>query len=615
MGRKQFKKAIKDKDYDKDDMELALKVWSSDSKIKKDFILNDFIEEPQKFIDEILNNEELKLDQQINSIKKSMDKLVSKDYLTIFDDKDCILIAVGNWRTNHYLAVNYLRQKNDGEKFGSGPTWCIADDENGKEMWKEYELDEYKYPNAYMLLSKKDSTIRYQLTFNGETLEKYIDNDGMFYDEKYDSYYNEWIEYERKYDLDDVFNEVRNINQKLTERNGVYEDIRKSCGLNQNDIIDIIVDHKNSLKGFKNNSENEYYQIREKINKLNSDLEEKTEEFTRLIKDKLAEELNITEKEYNLSCAYDVLDDIIEITEIYKNCNTNYLKIIFDFKYNRVVSGNRAEDFKKRLKKYNITLNDLTQITKLLSCCSRSSRDYFILAYLYTFHKNNPIDVKSLKENDLTFKILNYYDIEHFISEFIEFKIEECVNGKISDMFDMGEKNIKDIFNSILEKKFNKIYNGSQSLQNNEKQKIDFIQKLCEQEKIKLNPISKIVIYIALSQENKKYNFESVNSDKNYYDFVMEYFEKFIYLFRNHKDIAKKSYDILKSMIEKDKSYMELPYSHLISIFDDMGLVSNKDKEQFKTISGDINPEKNDEKKETPKPYEIDSEFDDLFKL
>ena len=458
MGRKQFKNAIKNKDYDKDDMELALKVWSSDSKIKKDFILNDFIEEPQKFIDEILENEELKLEQQIKAIKKSINSLVSKDYLSIFEDKDCEFVAVGNWRTNHYLAVNHLRQKKDGEKFGSGPTWCIADDENGDEMWDTYELEDNKYPNVYMILSKKDSTKRYQITFHGEALENYIDNNGLYYDEEYNSQFDEWNDVEKEYNLDDVFNEVRNINQKLTERNGVYEDIRKSCGLNQNDIIDIIVNHKNSLKVFKNNSENEYYQIREKINKLNSDLEEKTEDFTRLIKDKWAEELNITEKDYNLSRAYDVLDDIIEITEIYKNCNTNYLKIIFDFKYNRVVSGDKAEDFKNSLKKYNITLNDLTQISKLLSCCSRSSHDYFILAYLYTFHKNNPIDVKSLKEKDLTFKIINYYDIEHFISEFIEFKIENCVNGKISDMFDMGEKNIKDIFNLIFEKKFNKIY-------------------------------------------------------------------------------------------------------------------------------------------------------------
>jgi hypothetical protein len=149
MGKKQFKRAIKDKDYDKDDMEMALEIWRNNSNLKRNYTLNDFVDKPQDFIDEILDNEELKLEAKIKNTKKEIDNLITKDFLTIFEDDKKVLLAVGNWRTNHYLAVNYLRQKNDGEKFGSGPTWCIADDEKGKDTWEHYNLEDGEYPNTF----------------------------------------------------------------------------------------------------------------------------------------------------------------------------------------------------------------------------------------------------------------------------------------------------------------------------------------------------------------------------------------------------------------------------------------------------------------------------------
>lgn len=51
-------------------------------------------------------------------------------------------------------------------------------------------------------------------------------------------------------------------------------------------------------------------------------------------------------------------------------------------------------------------------------------------------------------------------------------------------------------------------------------------------------------------------------------------------------------------------------------LFDGVGLISDKDKEYFRTVSGqnDLFPKKNVEKEKSPKPYEINPEFEVMFK-
>ena len=617
MGRKQFKNAIKNKDYDKDDMELALDIWSSNSKIKKDFILNDYVEKPQSFIEDIFENEELKLESKIKSIKKEMGSLISKDFLNIYENERCILLAVGNPKTNHYLAVNYLRQKNDGESFGSGPTWCIADDENGTEMWREeYDFDANEYPNVYMLLSKKDSSKRYQITFHGESLENYFNNGGVYYEEEYNDEEDEWEEVPVNYEINDLFYEVRDIRQKLTERDGaVYEDIKKSTGLTQQNFIDIITHHINSLRAFKNNPKNEYYQLREDIEKCVSELNDANKDYDDLLKERIVDELDITKEKYDFKYIKFVLDFIKDIIKTNKNYNKEYIKIIFDFVYERFVNGDNKKSLENRLKKYDISLNDVAKILYLLRDKDNCYRNEFILSYLYIFHKNNPIKVEDLKNKGLSFAVHNYHSFNFYISEFISYEIDKCISGNLLEIFDTKEQKIDEIINQMIEIPFG-LYTNRGEIEDEYVARLLFIQNIAEKEKIKLNPISKLMIYIASQQENKNYKFKNVNSDKKYFDYVLDKWNIFENIFKLNKDVAKKSYDLYKSLVEKDKSYAESPYVFLTMLFDGVGLISDKDKEYFRTVSGqnDLFPKKNVEKEKSPKPYEINPEFEVMFK-
>ena len=583
MGKKQFKRAIKDKDYDKDDMEMALEIWRNNSNLKRNYTLNDFVDKPQDFIEEILDNEELKLETKIKNIKKEIDNLITKDFLIIFEDDKKVLLGVGNWRTNHYLAVNYLRQKNDGEKFGSGPTWCIADDENGKDMWEHYGLEDGEYPNTYMLLSKKDSFIRYQITFNAEPLENYIDNNGSYFEEEYNDETEEWEEVEKEYNINEVFNEVRNINQKLTETSGVYDDIKSKLGISKEDILEIITNHKNQLRGFKNNPKNDYYQLREEINSLDEELDEITNEYeTNICKD-LVEKLSITKENYILNeCEYP-LDKIKEIYIKNKRIDLTYLNYLFDFFYSERLKekNKKAENI---FKKYDFKIKDYSKMLNYANGEIGYLKNRFLSVFLNLFYKTNPINSSALKNENCFFHIDS--DVEFFsvIDDIIENDIQKCVSGVIYDIIIIdSDEDLIELMEKSLRWRISVMAHNGRIFNKEVVDEMVFCKDWIENKNIPVSYYVRLAMAIFSQKSKSSYDYEKYFKKDDFFESILENPQKYLELMKLDLNVSKKISEIVRNKIMNGEAKNNPNLEYVVQFFSMEKLFSDKEKEELKS--------------------------------
>lgn len=90
MSKKEFKKAIKGKDYSIEDMETALEIWRSNPSAKKEYELNKYVNNPQKFIDDISDNDILRTEARLKILRNKLRPLVERDYFILDEDDDII---------------------------------------------------------------------------------------------------------------------------------------------------------------------------------------------------------------------------------------------------------------------------------------------------------------------------------------------------------------------------------------------------------------------------------------------------------------------------------------------------------------------------------------------
>ena len=445
MSIKQYRKAISDKDYSVEDMKIALEIWRSNRELKDEYPLNDFVNNPQELIETILNDEELKLKAQIALTSKEEDELIKKNFIIVHDDDKCQFLAIGNSYTNGYIARNYLRQKNDGKKFGSGPTWCIASEKDGNEHWEGYEFDNGTYPLVYMLLSKKDSTKRWQYTFYPDELEALIDED-YTEEEEWDDELEEYVLVKKYVDLEMCVDQVRNFGQDKREDNGVFSEVVQKMNISNEDITNWLRGAKHKLHSFKSDTRSEGFKETERIHELHEEVEGLKEELVECVSDEvlrlLFKESEIESKSQLYALA------LIPTTKIYlksnKKIKPHILRAILDFHQCTNNSDKEVEELKKSFSKYRLTLKDMSDFVKaetLLNEDFKSNFRYglFIYICLSLYFKNKPVTVEEMISHGLVFE-KGAYSTYRNIGALVEFGATDCITGDVIELDRLPEE-------------------------------------------------------------------------------------------------------------------------------------------------------------------------------
>lgn len=527
MSKKEFKKAIKGKDYSISDMETALEMWRSNPSLKRDYELNKYVDNPQKFIDEISDNDILRIEAKLKILRNKLRPLVEKDFLVLHEDDEKVFLAVGNPKTNHYLAVNYLRQKNDGEKFGSGPTWCIAHPDNGAKHWNDYDYGHGSYPCVYMLLSKKDSRCRFQLTFKKRKIEEYLNGE------------EEYLAY--------CFDQVRDFAQDHTEETGVFRMMINELGVSIPTIEDWLEDNKEKLKEF-NVSES-----RDKIDILNHDIKENYDDLKYLYGDILYKKLfNTSENIFRLD--YNKLGEIQStLANIYlrnkKNINLLHLKALMLI----LVSEWQSYYFgfeREILKTVNLSLEDISKVMRYMESYRENIRETeFYSKVLFTLiehnFKNNPVSTKEINNKKLSInRYRSYFNVS--LETSLDYDLKNCLNGNVIDIINNDLSDAEKIHNChfIL----SSYYGGVYPRKNHEEKSYklsQIIRDYFEQKREETTPIEDIMMYYYLDD----ISFEELKNK------VMNDRDNFLLSLNDERNVIKK--------IKGDEKLNEL-FNHLI---------------------------------------------------
>lgn len=447
MGRKQFKNAIRYKNYNKKEMEMALDTWTSDGELKKKYVLNDFIDNPQKFIDTILDDPKIRYISEIKYLKNIKSKLEKEDYYIVKETEKYIFLAIGNWQTNGYFARHYLRQKGDGNEFGSGPTWCIADGKEGGDMWRIYNLEEGSYPNTYMLLSKSDSLTRYQFTFKPQELDEFINGEIVDEVEEYDDESEEYYYEEVTRSFEETINEVRDIFQDKAENdNSVFKDIESKLKISLDDIGNWILEKKDELYDFRNGKQEK---VREKLNKIYNEIENKKHNYVEYhISEEIKEILNISDEDYGNKNGFE--NALYNTALIYfenKKLRNDLLKLIFDLYYYTSIDDDGA--IMDSIMKSNITFKDFINITKLLEENDKSFRmsevyGHLFYKFLFFKHQNDPISVNVIVDNKLQLIVHGNF-LKEEIKKCRDYNIQRCLSGDIFKIYTISGDYIEEL--------------------------------------------------------------------------------------------------------------------------------------------------------------------------
>ena len=458
MSIKQFRQAIENKDYSREDMRIALDIWKSNPELKDRYALNDFVSNPQSFIDEILQNEELKLRSKLSILKNEKNDLTKKNYMVVHEDENCMFLAIGNPFTNHYISHNFLRQKKDGEKFGSGPTWCIADDEEGYGHWRDYEFDMGNYPLVYTLLSKKDSSKRWQYTFDKDKIENLMDED---YEEteEWDDEVEDYVIVEKPYELEDCVFQVRSFDQTYTEERGrVFENVSKEMGISSEDITKWLRSKKNELYNFQSNTSDENYKMTTRIYDLDYDIDKLNDELIDTLVDEVVEIAFQGENTEEMRDKYG--DAIHHVTSIYlkvnKNIKPKILRAVLDVLYAKEC-GNFENGLRKCFQKYILDIDDISDVVKNLLVYTKSLKntDWYIsfldIAISMFFSESNPIKVEDMIKRGLIFEKVprSIYYLCLMLHKFGAYK---CIEGDVIDLQKDDEKNKFKNFSDVLKR-------------------------------------------------------------------------------------------------------------------------------------------------------------------
>ena len=591
MGKRQFKQAIKNKDFNIRDMEIALEIWRNNSDFKSKYELNNYVNEPQKFVDEILGNEKYKLESEIKLLDKEIKNASKEDFLVVHDDKNFILLAIGNWITNGYFARNFLRQPKDEKKFGSGPTWCIADDVKGGEMWESYEFDYGRYPNVYMLLSKKDSTKRYQITFTPVDFDYYIEGE-MIEKEDWNDEKEGYDEYEEEMSINDVLAEVRNFDQTLTERGDkVYEDIKNVLGITKHDIGVWLKEKKNGLQSFKSNKHDEKYQIRNKISSLEEEKQGIKEDYIEILKEELEDIIILDKKKYPVMHYAPAFDLVADILANNKNIKHEYLRIIFDLYYCiRGLGGRNIKDnLLKYFSEYDFSLSDMKNIIKAIMSVepefkASSSFDNFVLAFIKTFH-NKKMTVEEVINLGYSVKNASMY-FYHYLDRLFQYEILDFVDGDIFKFYDSSEDFIKNYIISNLQKyeEFDRKYNDYENFF------IECCERRYENQNITDIPYEfKVIFYLSAVQNGEKYPINKLYPSKNVsQNDILNYFNKTkdekLKMLMSNEDFNFLLKKCLDYVVEENPESIQ-SFSNIINKMKKKNILSEKEIERIEDIN------------------------------
>lgn len=212
MSIKDFRSEIQDRWGIGGDIKTALQYFKSNPSLKKEISLNDFLATPwalspviAKYYKEKVEREEL-----------------YKSYAVVKETEEWILVCPFTIEASYYLAHKFLRQKGDEEKFDSGPSWCIAK-ENDTKYWNDYTKNK-NYPVVYYIISKTNSRDRYAVVFNNLHQEQsQKDKDIEFSKENM----------EKGYSISHMNGEVRDFAQRLP-RKDVISLIEQKFNINLN---------------------------------------------------------------------------------------------------------------------------------------------------------------------------------------------------------------------------------------------------------------------------------------------------------------------------------------------------------------------------------------------
>lgn len=217
MTAKQFKQALiaSGQDFDKQQVQDALNYWrSSESGFKKTQLSN-YITDWKKFVNDALLD---KKNQQ--NLKKS-----KKDFQICYSCQDYDVVLVKSPQANQWLANNYLVTKENKSSF-TPPNWCVSSS-RAVQWWNSYKLNS-GLPLAYIIFSKHDVNVRYQIVFKAHLFKRFIDGEVKLYDalcqcrdshQKYDDAFDEQAQYtDQQYEnkiskaaFVDLFKDIKNL--------------------------------------------------------------------------------------------------------------------------------------------------------------------------------------------------------------------------------------------------------------------------------------------------------------------------------------------------------------------------------------------------------------------
>ena len=123
--------------------------------LKKRISLNDYLDYPLALWSRVAYHYE----------NEKLNKMNNSQYSIVKNTSEWQLLAIFSKEASYNIAHNYLRQKNDADAFGSGPTWCIST-KKADGYWNQYTKGK-DYPIVFMILSKTNSLDRYAIVFNG----------------------------------------------------------------------------------------------------------------------------------------------------------------------------------------------------------------------------------------------------------------------------------------------------------------------------------------------------------------------------------------------------------------------------------------------------------------
>lgn len=574
MSIKQYRKAIENKDYSVEDMKIALEIWRSNSELKNKYRLNDFVEKPQILIDEILNNEELKLKAQIALITKEENEVVKNNFIIVHDDKNCQFLAIGNPYTNGYIARNYLRRKDDGKKFGSGPNWCIAAEKDGDEHWRDYNFDEGNYPLVYMLLSKKDSTKRWQYTFHPDELEGLIEEE---YTEKeeWDDDIEDYVMVKKYIDLEMCVDQVRSFDQTFREENGVFAHVNREMGITNEDITNWLRDAKHKLYSFKSDERSKGYQDTEKIYSLQSKISSLKEELVDYVSDEV---ISIVFKGHEEDKKLGIYSEaLIPTTKIYlksnKKIKPHILRAILDFHYS---TSNFLEEEKKLrncFSKYRLTLKDMSDFIKaemLLQESFKTSYKYpmFLFTCLSLYFKNKPVSVEELKSHGLVFEG-NAYSTYRNIGSILEFDAVDSIKGDVIDLEDKTEEEKESSLMEILRNYTSPAYNVNDMM--------NYFITMMGNHFIKTGRKPDVfagsMLYVISKKFNGEYGLDDLDktgNNKEILDEVVafnEYEKKFLFSDEEYKSFIEEKFKKINNQLGDVREYYEEMLKEYINFF------------------------------------------------